>query len=83
MWGSTTKTKLNFFLLLYHDYSSPAMSFIRVTCVKIQCFLQERSPFHRSIKKSEDDVPVPPLIKSAALWGIFTSIDLCFEGFCL
>ena len=23
----------------------------------------------RSVKTSEDDVPVPPLIKSAALWG--------------
>lgn len=24
----------------------------------------------RSIKKSEEDIPVPPLIKSAALWGM-------------
>lgn len=24
----------------------------------------------RSIKKSEDDIPVPPLLKSAALWGM-------------
>ncbi|KAF2288621.1 hypothetical protein GH714_009491 [Hevea brasiliensis] len=24
----------------------------------------------RSIKKSEDDIPVPPLVKSAALWGM-------------
>ncbi|GFP86298.1 hypothetical protein PHJA_000773600 [Phtheirospermum japonicum] len=34
----------------------------------------------RSIKKSEDDIPVPPLIKSAALWGIYLSllINFCF-----
>ncbi|KAL1557665.1 retention in endoplasmic reticulum protein 1 [Salvia divinorum] len=25
----------------------------------------------RNIKKSEEDIPVPPLIKSAALWGVF------------
>ncbi|GLT63810.1 hypothetical protein SLA2020_363440 [Shorea laevis] len=25
----------------------------------------------RSIKKSEDDIPVPPLVQSAALWGVF------------
>uniref|UniRef100_A0A2P2N8A6 Uncharacterized protein n=1 Tax=Rhizophora mucronata TaxID=61149 RepID=A0A2P2N8A6_RHIMU len=25
----------------------------------------------RSIRKSEDDVPVPPLVKTAALWGVF------------
>ncbi|KAK9123849.1 hypothetical protein Sjap_013451 [Stephania japonica] len=25
----------------------------------------------RSIKKSEEDIPVPPLLKSAALWGVF------------
>lgn len=24
----------------------------------------------RSVKKSEEDVPVPPLVKSAALWGM-------------
>lgn len=24
----------------------------------------------RSIKKSEEDIPVPPLVKSAALWGM-------------
>lgn len=26
---------------------------------------------NRSIKKSEEDIPVPPLLKSAALWGMF------------
>lgn len=25
----------------------------------------------RNVKKSEEDIPVPPLIKSAALWGVF------------
>ncbi|CAN1275499.1 Protein RETICULATA, chloroplastic [Linum perenne] len=29
----------------------------------------------RSIKKSEEDVPVPPLIKSAALWGVFMAVS--------
>lgn len=29
----------------------------------------------RNIKKSEDDIPVPPLIKSAALWGIFLAVS--------
>ncbi|KAL0375261.1 UNVERIFIED_CONTAM: protein RETICULATA, chloroplastic [Sesamum radiatum] len=29
----------------------------------------------RSIKKSEDDIPVPPLIKSAALWGVFLAVS--------
>lgn len=24
----------------------------------------------RNIKKSEEDIPVPPLLKSAALWGM-------------
>ncbi|CAI9105528.1 OLC1v1004465C1 [Oldenlandia corymbosa var. corymbosa] len=30
----------------------------------------------RSIKKSEEDIPVPPLIKSAALWGMSTALTL-------
>ncbi|CAI0471183.1 unnamed protein product [Linum tenue] len=29
----------------------------------------------RSIKKSEEDVPVPPLVKSAALWGVFMAVS--------
>ncbi|KAG2326513.1 hypothetical protein Bca4012_035469 [Brassica carinata] len=29
----------------------------------------------RSINKSEEDIPVPPLIKSAALWGVFLSVS--------
>ncbi|KAG4968551.1 hypothetical protein JHK87_034202 [Glycine soja] len=29
----------------------------------------------RSIKKSEDDIPVPPLLKSAALWGFFLAVS--------
>ncbi|XP_008227034.1 PREDICTED: protein RETICULATA-RELATED 1, chloroplastic [Prunus mume] len=29
----------------------------------------------RSIKKSEEDVPVPPLVKSAALWGVFLAVS--------
>ncbi|KAL8517479.1 hypothetical protein ACS0TY_015651 [Phlomoides rotata] len=29
----------------------------------------------RSIKSSEDDIPVPPLIKSAALWGFFLAVS--------
>ncbi|KAF6161102.1 hypothetical protein GIB67_007743 [Kingdonia uniflora] len=29
----------------------------------------------RSINKSEEDVPVPPLIKSAALWGVFLAVS--------
>ncbi|CAH9087628.1 unnamed protein product [Cuscuta europaea] len=29
----------------------------------------------RSVKKSEEDVPVPPLIKSAALWGVFLGVS--------
>ncbi|XP_023527108.1 protein RETICULATA, chloroplastic-like [Cucurbita pepo subsp. pepo] len=29
----------------------------------------------RSIKKSEDEVPVPPLLKSAALWGVFLAVS--------
>ncbi|GER54390.1 hypothetical protein STAS_31967 [Striga asiatica] len=29
----------------------------------------------RNIKKSEDDIPVPPLIKSAALWGVFLAVS--------
>lgn len=29
----------------------------------------------RSIKKSEDDIPVPPLLKSAALWGVFLAVS--------
>ncbi|CAI8584413.1 unnamed protein product [Vicia faba] len=29
----------------------------------------------RSIKTSEDDVPVPPLLKSAALWGVFLAVS--------
>ncbi|KAK6120323.1 hypothetical protein DH2020_046014 [Rehmannia glutinosa] len=29
----------------------------------------------RTIKKSEDDIPVPPLIKSAALWGVFLAVS--------
>ncbi|KAK2657762.1 hypothetical protein Ddye_010814 [Dipteronia dyeriana] len=29
----------------------------------------------RSIKKSEEDIPVPPLLKSAALWGVFLAIS--------
>ncbi|KAL3531767.1 hypothetical protein ACH5RR_005288 [Cinchona calisaya] len=29
----------------------------------------------RSVKKSEDDIPVPPLLKSAALWGVFLAVS--------
>jgi len=29
----------------------------------------------RNIKKSEDDIPVPPLLKTAALWGLFLAIS--------
>ena len=28
-------------------------------------------PSLRSMKKSEEDTPVPPLLKSAALWGTY------------
>ncbi|GLT89523.1 hypothetical protein SLE2022_075010 [Rubroshorea leprosula] len=29
----------------------------------------------RSIKKSEEDIPVPPLVKSAVLWGVFLAVS--------
>ncbi|OIW07501.1 hypothetical protein TanjilG_14447 [Lupinus angustifolius] len=29
----------------------------------------------RSISKSEEDIPVPPLLKSAALWGVFLAVS--------
>ncbi|KAK7292898.1 hypothetical protein RJT34_15754 [Clitoria ternatea] len=29
----------------------------------------------RSIKKSEEDIPVPPLVKSAVLWGVFLGVS--------
>ncbi|ERN08080.1 protein RETICULATA, chloroplastic [Amborella trichopoda] len=29
----------------------------------------------RNLKKSEGDIPVPPLIKSAALWGVFLAVS--------
>uniref|UniRef100_A0A803QGR4 RNase H type-1 domain-containing protein n=1 Tax=Cannabis sativa TaxID=3483 RepID=A0A803QGR4_CANSA len=29
----------------------------------------------RSINKSEEDIPVPPLLKSAALWGVFLAVS--------
>ncbi|KAK6163469.1 hypothetical protein DH2020_000333 [Rehmannia glutinosa] len=29
----------------------------------------------RSIKKSDEDIPVPPLVKSAALWGVFLVVS--------
>ncbi|XP_052173882.1 protein RETICULATA-RELATED 1, chloroplastic [Diospyros lotus] len=29
----------------------------------------------RNIKKSEEDIPVPPLVKSAALWGVFLGVS--------
>ncbi|XP_027069225.1 protein RETICULATA, chloroplastic [Coffea arabica] len=29
----------------------------------------------RSVKRSEDDIPVPPLLKSAALWGVFLAVS--------
>ncbi|KAJ7947923.1 protein RETICULATA, chloroplastic-like [Quillaja saponaria] len=29
----------------------------------------------RSIKKSEEDIPVPPLLQSAALWGVFLAVS--------
>ncbi|GAA0156613.1 hypothetical protein LIER_14067 [Lithospermum erythrorhizon] len=29
----------------------------------------------RSIKTSEEDIPVPPLVKSAALWGVFLAVS--------
>ncbi|KAG8081106.1 hypothetical protein GUJ93_ZPchr0007g6113 [Zizania palustris] len=29
----------------------------------------------RSVKKSEDDVPVPPLLKTSALWGAFLGVS--------
>lgn len=29
----------------------------------------------RKVKKSDSDVPVPPLVKSAALWGVFLAVS--------
>ncbi|KAJ0979570.1 hypothetical protein J5N97_015044 [Dioscorea zingiberensis] len=29
----------------------------------------------RTMRKSEEDIPVPPLVKSAALWGVFLAIS--------
>ncbi|KQJ83665.1 hypothetical protein BRADI_5g16140v3 [Brachypodium distachyon] len=29
----------------------------------------------RNVKKSDEDIPVPPLIKSAALWGVFLAVS--------
>lgn len=29
----------------------------------------------RNLKKSEEDIPIPPLIKSAALWGFFLAVS--------
>ncbi|KAF7069211.1 hypothetical protein CFC21_074871 [Triticum aestivum] len=29
----------------------------------------------RSVKKTDEDIPVPPLIKSAALWGVFLAVS--------
>ncbi|KAE9618101.1 hypothetical protein Lal_00041841 [Lupinus albus] len=29
----------------------------------------------RNISKSEEDIPVPPLLKSAALWGVFLAVS--------
>uniref|UniRef100_A0A1D1Y057 Protein RETICULATA, chloroplastic n=2 Tax=Magnoliopsida TaxID=3398 RepID=A0A1D1Y057_9ARAE len=29
----------------------------------------------RSVKKSEEDIPVPPLVRSAALWGVFLAVS--------
>ncbi|XP_062188210.1 protein RETICULATA-RELATED 1, chloroplastic-like [Phragmites australis] len=29
----------------------------------------------RSVKKSEDDIPVPPLLKTSALWGAFLAVS--------
>ncbi|KAE8693037.1 adaptin family protein [Hibiscus syriacus] len=29
----------------------------------------------RNIRKSDDDVPVPPLVKSAVLWGVFLGVS--------
>ncbi|XP_057956292.1 protein RETICULATA-RELATED 1, chloroplastic [Malania oleifera] len=29
----------------------------------------------RNMKKSEEDIPVPPLVKSAALWGVFLAVS--------
>lgn len=29
----------------------------------------------RNMKKSDEDIPVPPLVKSAALWGVFLAVS--------
>ncbi|GFZ02261.1 reticulata-like protein, putative [Actinidia rufa] len=29
----------------------------------------------RTVRKSEEDIPVPPLLKSAALWGVFLAVS--------
>ncbi|CAN6228918.1 unnamed protein product [Urochloa humidicola] len=29
----------------------------------------------RNVKKSDEDIPVPPLVKSAALWGVFLAVS--------
>ncbi|KAK4377518.1 hypothetical protein RND71_003814 [Anisodus tanguticus] len=34
-----------------------------------------RFTFIRNVKKSEDDVPVPSLLKSALLWGVFLGVS--------
>lgn len=34
----------------------------------------------RSIKRSDEDIPVPPLVKSAALWGAYNNAPLLFSA---
>ena len=58
-------------LYLFHEFCSRTFRLQRWLLLFL--FLCDPYPFLlayiRSIKKSEDEVPVPPLLKSAALWG--------------
>lgn len=51
-------------------------SILQITMNTDLCFIDVNcfSPFlvsdYRRIRKSEDDIPVPPLVKSAVLWGM-------------
>lgn len=62
--------------------SNVTVSTNRAGCLFFNFFSSEHIVFLnvRSIKKSDEDIPVPPLLKSAALWGMPTSLFCIYHN---
>ncbi|KAK3226285.1 hypothetical protein Dsin_006147 [Dipteronia sinensis] len=69
------KTRAQFKLVNYLPKKNMKMDSKHAFSFTAKMMLSCATLFPLSIKKSEEDIPVPPLLKSAALWGVFLAIS--------